>query len=400
MEPLRCPHFMAGCTWEAVLSQTTTTSNLWGATVIVPGQQTLTPEKQLQNHLASCPFEAMKHYINQKETELAELRLQIQLLQKTLAGLSPSNKIQHAVLKWHTGAVVSLATAGNFLFSGSMDSMLKLWDLNTLQPATEVQMLTPVFQLKISGSRLYSGHQNVVRVWDLNSTALVSELQGQNGPVKAILVVANRLICGATNQIRIYDTNSLQLIQEIPGAHRGDVRDFVAVTDAAGSLLWVYSCGDDGMIRAWNREFRNERQVLAHRGPIRAMVRATIQNVGDFLVTGSDDTYIKLYDIGLTDPSRSMVAQVPCFVGVSALAFVPPCELISGHTDGAIRVWNMSDPRAMRCEKFLDGHTGPVRALYVHTNCFMSASYDHSIIVWYPQQQQQQQQQQGEQPSQ
>ncbi|KAJ4829934.1 hypothetical protein Tsubulata_021498 [Turnera subulata] len=38
-----------------------------------------------------------------------------------------------ATLKGHTGAVICLAVKDNRLFSGSMDSTIAVWDLDTLQ---------------------------------------------------------------------------------------------------------------------------------------------------------------------------------------------------------------------------------------------------------------------------
>jgi WD40 repeat protein len=84
------------------------------------------------------------------------------------------------------------------------------------------------------------------------------------------------------------------------------------------------------------------------------------------------------------DPNGKLIAKIPCLVGISSLAFVPPFQMISGHQDGSIRVWSLNNPNNVVCERFLTAHTEMVRALAVSTNCFISGSYDNSIAVWYP----------------
>ena len=336
--------------------------------------------------------------------EIQELRQQLQTMQKTLATFSRESNIEHVILSPHTAAVVALALHNNFIFSGSMDGMLKLTDISTLQLVREVS-LGPVFQLKIANSRMYSGHTDCIRVWDMVTYTLVAELPGHIGHVKSIIVQANRLISGAKvsslpikkqnkkttihstqtqGEIKVWDTGSLRCLHTVPNAHKGDIRDFAAVTDSGGMMLYLFSCGEDGNIRSWNRNFICERVVKAHRAPIRAMLTASIQGFGELLITGSEDTFIKIWDVGLVDPATALLARIPCLVGVTALAFVPPCQLISGHTDGSIRVWSIQTPQAIRCERLLSGHEESVRALVVGQNFFLSGGYDNKIIAWYP----------------
>lgn len=218
----------------------------------------------------------------------------------------------------------------------------------------------------------------------MNTYTLVAELPGHAGHVKSIFAQANRLISGAKGEIKVWDTGSLRCMATVPNAHKGDIRDFAAVTDATGMTLYLFSCGEDGFIRSWNRNFQCERTIKAHRAPIRAMLCASVPGVGELLITGSEDTYIKIWDVGLVDPSTALIARVPCLVGVTTLAFVPPSQLISGHTDGSIRVWSIQNPQSVRCERLLSGHSESVRAIVVGPNLFLSGSYDNSIIAWYP----------------
>eukprot|EP00727_Mastigamoeba_balamuthi_P009742 m51a1_g5390 hypothetical protein (367) ;mRNA; f:33240-34675 len=357
VEQTRCLHFDRGCQWEGIATN-------------------------LASHLQQCPYEALKVYIQDKEEEITELKREIQAIHKILASLSPS-PVSRVPLAFHRDAVVSLAIHEKVLFSGSMDGKLQVCDLATLQPVRDV-VLGPVFQLRISNRRLYSAHAGAIRVWDLNSNALVAEMLGHKGNVKALLLYADRVISGATEEIKIWDANTLQCIYTVPNAHKGEVRDFVAVGDSTGAIMHICSGGDDGFLKVWNRNFQCERMRRAHKGPIRAMALVAIPGVGVWVATGSDDTYIRLWEASFADPQFLPAAQLPCFVSVTSLLFVPPRTLFSGHGDGVIRVWGVENASNIHCERILDGHSGHVRALAFapDSGLLFSGSYDSSIMVW------------------
>ena len=68
--------------------------------------------------------------------------------------------------------------------------------------------------------------------------------------------------------------------------------------------------------------------------------------------------------------------------GTSGIAFSPSGEcLISGGTDGQVRVWEVKSGRELRT---LPGHTDAVSAVAVHRDgrTFTSGSRDRSVRVW------------------
>lgn len=175
------------------------------------------------------------------------------------------------------------------------------------------------------------------------------------------------------------------------------MRDFAVLMDGAGRLSSFLSCGDDGAIKQWNTSFQCVLAKRAHRGPIRAMLTTVIPQVGTFVITGSDDTYINIWEVG--DRVLQPVARVPCLVGVTSLHAVTLQEertkngapvlvtfqaLLSGHSDGSIRIWSMENLRALRSMCLLSGHTAAVRTLIVSPPYFVSGSYDNTIVVWSP----------------
>lgn len=187
-----CPHNVEGCQWV-------------GAPV------------QLQAHIAQCPFEAMRLYITEQAMEIQELRTQLQQMQVALSALMPQSTIPHMGLCAHSAAVVSLALSGSALYSGSMDGTLKETMLDTKKTIREVT-LGPVFQLKIADGVLFSGHTNVIRVFDSNLVQL-RELGGHSGNVKAMLIFGTYLFAGSEREIKIWNTSTFQCLGSCPNAH-------------------------------------------------------------------------------------------------------------------------------------------------------------------------------------
>ena len=168
--------------------------------------------------------------------------------------------------------------------------------------------------------------------------------------------------------------------------------------DLRGQLVSFLSCGDDGFIKMWDQAFQRILVMPAHRGPIRAMVKLDVAGSGTFIITGSDDTYIKIWEVTAAR-ELNLVSRVPCLVGVTSLQAVTLQEdvmeggtpmrvtfqgLISGHKDGSIRVWSVKNLRSLSSMCLIRQHSDSVRALAVAPPYFISGSYDHTITVWAP----------------
>lgn len=73
------------------------------------------------------------------------------------------------VLEDHSRPVLSLAIAGDKLFSGSYDYTVKVWNLDTLTRMKTLEGHTDAVRaLSVADERLFSGsYDSTVRVWDV-----------------------------------------------------------------------------------------------------------------------------------------------------------------------------------------------------------------------------------------
>ena len=176
------------------------------------------------------------------------------------------------------------------------------------------------------------------------------------------------------------------------------MRDFAVLLDAAGKMTSFMSCGDDGFVRQWDLTFNCVMSKRAHKSTIRAMMVTIIPQVGTFLITGSDDTYINVWEVGTG--TMQQVTRLPCLVGVASLRVVTLQEermkdgakilvqhpaLISGHSDGSVKIWTLENIRAIRLLAIYRVHTDVVRSLLVAPPFFVTGGYDSQIVLWAPQ---------------
>jgi len=352
----RCNHAPRGCRWQGFAGS------------------------DFENHLRFCPFDQMKEYLDEKDRQIQELRQQVQQFHKVVSSMK-SEGMYHLNLEGHTSIVVSLAVVNKTLFSGSMDGTLKVWNLDTFTVQREAS-LGPVFAIKIVNTFMFSGHLNCIKVWDLQTFECKSTLTGHNGNVKAICVMNDILFSGSSDcSIKVWNLQTSQCLHTLSGAHNGEIRDLLAITDPQGAMKFLLSSGDDGTIKVWNKSFSCEKILTGHKGAIRAIAKS-----GDVIFSGSDDTYIKLWNA----QNFTEISMIPALIGVHSLAVSHasnPPTLISGHRDGVIKLWNLANITAPECQMLLSAHTEPVRALLVEGNIFISGGYDKTIKIWYPQHQ-------------
>nr|AOO54570.1 ribosome assembly protein 4 [uncultured bacterium] len=108
------------------------------------------------------------------------------------------------ILKGHKEGVTSLCTDGKFLFSGSSDGLIKIWDLSDGQNlATLTEHQEGIQALCLDGQFLYSIAGGVIKVWDVQSRRCLHTLTSYQ----------NRFDCFSAWDGRIYALQTDQNLQ-------------------------------------------------------------------------------------------------------------------------------------------------------------------------------------------
>ena len=113
-------------------------------------------------------------------------------------------------LEGHTSQVLSLHNCGKFLYSGSADGIVIVWDLDTYE---QLKILCVsdcgIGAVATGNAMLFIGSQNFIAVhnfsdpWDLRKRITLPQMTAQW--VKALKTNEKHLFCGTSGQIKIYD---------------------------------------------------------------------------------------------------------------------------------------------------------------------------------------------------
>lgn len=194
------------------------------------------------------------------------------------------------VLRGHRGNVNTLIMVNNTLISGSSDTSIIQWDIETGTIIKTFQNghTSDVLAFAVRGTQLYSGgSDNTIRQWDIPTGTLVKTIPGHQDKITG-LVFKNNLL---------------------------------------------YSSGFDLMVKEWNiDDWTVQRNFTGHTEGIWDL---DIQ--GDYLYTASDDTTVKRYDLITGQMIRTFRGHLTHIFSLK----VHGNDLFTGAFDYTVRKWNI-----------------------------------------------------------
>jgi G protein beta subunit-like protein len=210
-------------------------------------------------------------------------------------------------LEGHTAAVTSLGFQrdGRFLFSGSEDGTIKLWDLRSPRFTRSFDSKGSVSSvaLRIERDEIVSGDQNgSVKLWDLGTSKCINDVAPSRNsaalePIQAV-DVADTLLIGVSNRSTVYAWN----VQN--SEHWEPIHKFQAHSPGSyclharispGETRQLVTTSSDRSAKLWNTETWELSQTLkAHS---KWIWDAAFCADASYLVTASSDTTAKLWNL-------------------------------------------------------------------------------------------------------
>jgi WD40 repeat protein len=267
----------------------------------------------------------------------------------------------------HQGDVLSLAVAGDKIFSGSQDKTIKIWDLNS---GKRLKTLTGhnsgIYSLAVSEGKLLSASADrTIKIWDINNGNLVCTLLGHNNHVYS-LSAANRIFASASldKTIKIWDIETKKILKVIPAGE----------TSALSICLFgskIASGHSDGTLKIW--EISSGRLLAGYRENTESINSVCFNN--GLLISGSRDKTIKIWDSDSLELLQTLYGHKSSVWAVT----VDSGRIISASDDKTVKIWNLDDGSLVNT---LKGHRDWVSSVAAGAGRIISGSGDYTINTW------------------
>jgi WD40 repeat protein/outer membrane protein OmpA-like peptidoglycan-associated protein len=247
----------------------------------------------------------------------------------------------------HLQAITALkfspVPGSRLVLSASLDSSVKLWNVETTETARSFQHKGAVYDASFSpnGATIASGGaEGVVKIWDAKTGELLQEFEGHNNAIFSVSFSpdgAKLLTAGADGAARLWDINKSKLHKSLIG-HKNIITSAVFSPDGSR----VVTASADSSLRVWDAQ--SGKLIHTLRGHAGAVRKVVFTPDGSAIASVSSDRTARLWDIEtgktvqiLNGAAALDSAQQPSWSAARGGGFspTPPTQGVSPHT-GAI----------------------------------------------------------------
>ena len=240
-----------------------------------------------------------------------------------------------------------------------------------------------IFSVAISpdGRWAVSGSvDNLIKIWDLESGARLKTLKGHTDDVKVVAITpdSKRIVSGSGDKtVRVWDANSRRAVAELEG-HTSLVRTLVTLADNTSAL----SAQDepDGNLKLWDLVSASCVKTISYRNHAGGAFSCAVNPDETIAVSGHRGGRLCLWDL----ESGELLKVLDGHSDIVKSVYISPDgrNVISASNDKTIKIWDLTSGG---CIGTLEGHTNNNISLAISADGAFIAScgfMDGSVRLW------------------
>ncbi|KAL8946864.1 MAG: hypothetical protein Q9222_006792 [Ikaeria aurantiellina] len=291
------------------------------------------------------------------------------------------------IFRGHSNGIMCLQFDDHTLATGSYDSTIKIWDLETCE---EIRTLKGhemgIRCLQFDETKLISGSMDQsIKVWNWQTGQCLSNLQGHNGGVIGLHYDSTLLASGSMDQtVKIWNFEDKSAF-----CLRGHA-DWVNAVRLHSASRTVVSASDDGTAKMWDLDTRQcIRTFDGHVGQVQQVLLMPPEFDFDEEGEANQDqdgasSTASYQSAAATSQDAMDASRQECFgsgFSTNAERPLPPRYMLTSALDSTIRLW---DTTTGKCLHTYFGHLEGVWALAADTLRIVSGAEDRMVKVWDP----------------
>lgn len=278
--------------------------------------------------------------------------------------------------KGHKDGILTLKYDHKYLFTGSYDTTIKMWDINTGEVIKTLESHSKgVKALVFDEQKLITGSfDHTIKVWNYHTGQCISTYRGHTDSVLSVDFYKKYIVSGSADKtIKIWNVETRTCY-----ALRGHL-DSVNSVQIHPKSLTVFSGSDDTTIRMWDLKTNKCLKVFkGHIGQVQKVIPLNIPEDYDLVKDYEDEDNEEGED---QEQGEEGDEDTDDFgeIDYSDETRQYPTYMISASLDNTIKLWNVKTGKCIRTQF---GHVEGIWDISADTFRIVSGAHDRFTKIW------------------